>query len=590
MPVVPIYDTATEKNQPLNPVYQQGQPLAAFGAAKGAALQDIGNAAFSTGANIQARQQELAKENNKLKAIQSKTAFDDLKREYFYNPETGVFSKKGGDTLNATKNAQEFYNTKTKEIMDGMENDEQRQYFAGLISSDRNSTLESVANFEMKQRDNWTTDTLGAYKKSKMQDAYAIRNNPEAFNQRLAEISLIDAANPMGRSPEVIRQQQLADKSATVKMITENLMAANDREAMDFYNQHKDKLLPEDNIAVEKSLKPFMVDQNAIYKAQQFRGQYPGSLNEQIAAAQQDPEILKQDSAVLDKTISELKTQSLMDNQAKEEDIKNISQNIQKTIMDQRGLITETQIRQSEGFDRLPPENQQAILTFPKKVFDGAPSDPVLVKKLNLMDDEQFAQVNLEAPDIQNRISPNDYFDLAGRQQKLVSGDEKTRTGNDLITSTVKEQWKINTATKWETDEDETEALTMQNAMIKNARDKVQEEEKRQKRSLNANEVEAIVKPLFEKVETNPGPFTRTRTYLRGIGPTADQAETLADNVTDYNDIPPAEIEDAVFELRKAKRTEYKAKGLTLPDSWQPDQRSVLLQYNTKMRKLSGKQ
>jgi hypothetical protein len=174
MPKIPKYESRVGISDPtFVPKNLSAYTPQALGAGAGQALSQMGKI-------ISAKAEEMQDQEDAARALEAVNALSAWEREFFNDPEKGLFSKKNGDAVGIYDMATEAYQKKRDELMSKLGNDRQRMAFDRTSSSSMNARLQAVASHEQAERKNWMVATAKQTVESKLADIQANWSDPNA--------------------------------------------------------------------------------------------------------------------------------------------------------------------------------------------------------------------------------------------------------------------------------------------------------------------------------------------------------------------------------------------------------------------------
>lgn len=138
----------------------------AFGAGLGRAMSQVGDQLARVAEKIQA-------EEDATRVVEAQNDLASWEREFFNNPETGIFSRKNKDAVGLYGEAEKEYQKKVRETTERLENDRQRQAFSQAASRSMNAKLDASARHEATQRQSWMVETAKQAMAIKLDDIAA---------------------------------------------------------------------------------------------------------------------------------------------------------------------------------------------------------------------------------------------------------------------------------------------------------------------------------------------------------------------------------------------------------------------------------
>lgn len=200
-----------------------------FGADVGRALGSVSG----TIGLIAERQQKQKDEEDANKSLRMFNDFGTELRGHLYDPEAGMYSRKGGDALNVVRNTVEFFDKQAEISSDELENDKQKEAFRAMIDNKRKSTLDGLARYRLAQFNVFKQEMTATTVKGAVEDASNDFNNPQTIDNSKIIIRAAINANSAGRPVETIQDDidtaiSVMHESVIVNMADNNPVGAND--------------------------------------------------------------------------------------------------------------------------------------------------------------------------------------------------------------------------------------------------------------------------------------------------------------------------------------------------------------------------
>lgn len=264
MPRVQTITGQTVQQKAAPTVYQQANaPAAAFGAAQAQALQQAGDAMDRTGNLLFKRGLEMKEEEDAATTMNAYSRASEAMRSKLYDPEKGLYSKRGAASFNAIDEAQGAFKSTYEETVATLENPAQRTAFDKLWTRRRDSEMESVSRHVLGERQKYIDESSGALVNTAVNDAVSNRNNPQAVANSIGIARTAILANAKGQSPDVIELKLKAAESSVHKGIISALVDEDPIKAEAYYKANKGSILAEDQDAAERILKPAVLKRTA---------------------------------------------------------------------------------------------------------------------------------------------------------------------------------------------------------------------------------------------------------------------------------------------------------------------------------------
>lgn len=257
MPTVKTVIGASVESKAAPAVYQQANAnVAAFGGASAAALAQAGDGIEKTGNQMFRRALEMKEQEDASTTMNAYSRASEAMRTKLYDPESGLYSKRGAASFGAVDEAQGAFKTTYEETVAGLENPAQRAAFDKLWTRRRDSEMESVSRHVLGERQKYIDESSNALVQTAVSDAVANRDNPHAVANALGIARTAVIANAKGQSADVVDLKLKTAESAVHKGVIGAVVLDDPLKADAYYKANKASLRAEDQEAVERTLKP----------------------------------------------------------------------------------------------------------------------------------------------------------------------------------------------------------------------------------------------------------------------------------------------------------------------------------------------
>lgn len=251
MPRVPTYDTAQVQQQPTRPIQLQGVAPDNTSIAQG--LQSIGRGA----------QMLMDKEREKADTallMDADRKLTEWQQNTMFNPEGGVYTRKGGAALNITNQTlSQFEDTQAK-IAATLTNEQQKARYAQIVSSRRNSLSSELNRYEFTQREQHYDDTAEGQRKSAIQGAALYANDPQQLAYYQAKMNIVEGseAQRKGLPAELAEQKRLEANTRLNAAVIEQLAARDPMKARDYFTSNAINMTADAQVKAAEMLKPLI--------------------------------------------------------------------------------------------------------------------------------------------------------------------------------------------------------------------------------------------------------------------------------------------------------------------------------------------
>lgn len=205
-------------------------------------------------------------------------------QQAFYNPETGVYSRKGQNALNITNETMESFEKTAGGISDTL-NPRQRARFNELVSRKRQGINADLNQWEYRQREQYYNDVDRGQIETSMQGAALAYNRPADVAGYKAKINAVLAsqARRNGLSEETLQANMLAAGSSVESSVIGRMVADNPYAARDYFQTAQAGMTAEDQVRasnlIERGIKSREIE------ARQAQAIYRGELTSTVQDA-----------------------------------------------------------------------------------------------------------------------------------------------------------------------------------------------------------------------------------------------------------------------------------------------------------------
>lgn len=190
----------------------------------------------------------------------STMAFDSQLSEYkfktFFNPESGVYSKKAGNALNITNQVIDGYDQFVGEQINSLPNERVKARAKKIAEDQRTSWLGELNRYEYGERQTHYANEYKGQVAAAIEGAALYANDPDQRTYYQNKLNVVEGAEAvrLGLPPELAEQQRLKSNS-TLSMAVIGRLATNDPfRAQDYYARNAFSMTAEDQLQASKLL------------------------------------------------------------------------------------------------------------------------------------------------------------------------------------------------------------------------------------------------------------------------------------------------------------------------------------------------
>jgi len=393
-----------------------------FGAGTGRSIQRVGQSFQNLGQAID----RIQEQESKTKSYEKLSQLSEDARMLFNDSEKGLYSRKGSQALTVYKDGlkglDEIY-TKRTEGLDART----RAKLEPLWINKRENYLNSLARFEVQQRNQYKRDASEANLQSSINDAVENFNNPKFIKDSIAigEATIDDAM--AGSPPEAIKLRKTEYQDKIHSAVVARMVEDDPLGAKDYYEKNKDNITGTQQVAIEKVLEEGEFRAAAQTASIQIMQNYPSYIEQKKAVSK-----IKDDKvrAAVDDIIETNQSENV---KVTEERQRELSGEAWKVALDTNDP---NQIPIND-WAALDEDTKKQIKIYTQRGSGASDTDAQRWSELYAMysqKPEEFKKVNL-SNEI-NNLSDTDFKDFVKKQQDLIAGKNinqvKVRTYNQI--------------------------------------------------------------------------------------------------------------------------------------------------------------
>lgn len=244
MPTVPTY---TPRVSPT------AQPSLETGFTPRQTGQETARALGQAGQQLQQIAMETKRDADALQ-IKKATAQLDQFEHQMYDPQNGVFSRKGENALNIEQEVEQEWKKLTGDIEQGLYNETQKQQFNEIRQNRFNQILRSTRRYQLREFQNYSRQQDQSSLEISRELAADNFDDPERVDSELGKQAtiLLDTARREGWSEEQYRNELAKQVSQTHVAVLDRMSEASPVAAVAYYEKNKDELYGDDEARVSR--------------------------------------------------------------------------------------------------------------------------------------------------------------------------------------------------------------------------------------------------------------------------------------------------------------------------------------------------
>lgn len=216
-------------------------------------LNDLGQQVLSAGAKIA---QKSAEDADTAALIAAESQLSDWKLRTMFDPQAGVYSRKGQNALDITNQTLPQFDEQAGKIGATLTNDRQRARWQQLVSSQRNSLNAELNRYEFGERERYYDEADKASLSSAAAGATAYYNDPGqiAYYQNKGASIVLANGRRKGLPPEAIDQNMQAFNSSLSMSVIERMAVDDPLRAQQYYATAAPLMTPDDQMKANRLL------------------------------------------------------------------------------------------------------------------------------------------------------------------------------------------------------------------------------------------------------------------------------------------------------------------------------------------------
>jgi len=213
----------------------------------------LGQAALGFAGQVFQKSQEDA---DQAALIKAESELSDWKLGTMFNPENGVYSRKGGNALDITNQTLPSFDKQVERLGSSLTNDRQKARWQQITASQRNSLNSELNRYEFGERQNYYDEADKASINSAAAGATSYYQDPGqvAYYQNKGSRVIVANGQRKGLPAESIEQNVQAFNSNLAVGVIDRMVSDDPLKAQQYYATASRAMLPDDRAKVEKVL------------------------------------------------------------------------------------------------------------------------------------------------------------------------------------------------------------------------------------------------------------------------------------------------------------------------------------------------
>lgn len=205
----------------------------------------------------QAAQQYAMRETEKADTaalMQADQQLDQWQQNTFFDPQNGVYAKKGGAALDITNQTIGQFEQQQAKIGESLKNERQRARYSELVMRRRQSLENDLNRYEYREREQYYDDVDRGQIETSMQGAALNYNNPEkiAYYQNKMAAVLQSQADRKGLPAEMQQANLLKANSGMASAVISRMVSDDPYKAKSYFDTAQDLMTAEDQVQISR--------------------------------------------------------------------------------------------------------------------------------------------------------------------------------------------------------------------------------------------------------------------------------------------------------------------------------------------------
>ncbi len=178
----------------------------------------------------------------------------DWQNSAMFDPEGGVYTRKGSNALNVTNQTIEQFDVQQERIAQNLKTDQQRARYQQIVASRRQSLSGDLNRYEFGERQRYYDEVDEGQIETSMQSAALYYNDPEKITYYQNKMAAVLQSNAQRKGlPEEAAQAQLLKYNSAMSSAVINRMAADDPyKAREYFEQAQGAMTAEDQVQIDR--------------------------------------------------------------------------------------------------------------------------------------------------------------------------------------------------------------------------------------------------------------------------------------------------------------------------------------------------
>lgn len=213
----------------------------------------LGQAALGAANQVFQKSQEDA---DQAALIKAESELSNWKLGTMFNPDNGVYSRKGGNALDITNQTLPEFDKQVERLGSSLTNERQKARWQQITANQRNSLNSELNRYEYGERQSYYDETDKASINSAALGATSYYQDPGqvAYYQNKGARVIVANGQRKGLPPEAIEQNVQAFNSNLAVGVIDRMVSDDPLKAQQYYATAAAAMLPDDRVKVEKVL------------------------------------------------------------------------------------------------------------------------------------------------------------------------------------------------------------------------------------------------------------------------------------------------------------------------------------------------
>lgn len=227
-----------------------------FGSLQGEALANAGRSLTEAGGTLSAIMGQQQQDLDEAEALKKLAEARKEKSEFLYNPESGLYAKKGENAVNASQDFEGGMSTIGQRYMESLTSDRQKKIFGSAWLKENMTDHEAVNRHVLNETQEYRVKAGAAAADSSVARGVEGYTDPKIVAQSEADIGTAVRTTMKGFPETTINDAVRSKISSMHRGILERMVIADPKAAIEYRDKNRSKFTGPDLIDIDKTLEP----------------------------------------------------------------------------------------------------------------------------------------------------------------------------------------------------------------------------------------------------------------------------------------------------------------------------------------------